>query len=175
MSNLVLESHDARSASGGGMLARLPVPLLPLQPVLYRIVRHVARAHPELIERLGPHRRTSFLIDPVDLPFALHLVPDPKRLVLRAVYRRSLPAHGARISGSFLTLLSLIDADEDGDAVFFSRDLVISGDTEAIVTLRNALDDIDGSIAGEVAAMFGPPGKFALARIQERIARRSDA
>jgi len=58
--------------------------------------------------------------------------------------------------------LQLVDADADGDALFFSRDLVISGNTEAVVTLRNALDDVDGSIAEDVADMFGPPGRFAL-------------
>ena len=65
-----------------------------------------------------------------------------------------------------MLLLELIDSEEDGDAAFFSRDLEVSGDTEAVVRLRNALDDMDGSIAEEAAALFGPPGRAILARLR---------
>ncbi len=146
-------------------LADLPVPLLPMQPILYRIVRRVAERHPELFERLGPHQRSDFVIDVSDLPFALHLRPYPPALVLRAVRRDRLPRHRAAIAGDFRTLLRMLVAEEDGDAIFFSRGLTISGDTEAVVTLRNALDDVEGSVAETVAGMFGAPGRFALARL----------
>lgn len=146
-------------------LAELPVPLLPLQPVLYRIVRRIAEKHPELFERLGKHQRTNFVIDLTDMPFALHLRPFPPSLILRAVHKDKLPRHEAHIAGDFRTLLRLLDAEVDGDAIFFSRDLVISGDTEAVVTLRNAMDDVEGSIAEDVAEMFGPPGRFALQKL----------
>lgn len=147
-------------------LPALPLPLFVLQPVLGRVARRIAQAHPSMFARLGPHRQTDFVIDPVDLPFALHLRPDPGALLFRAVSRRALPAHGAGISGRFLTLLQLVDADADGDSMFFSRDLVITGNTEAVVSLRNALDDVDGSVAEEVAAMFGWPGRAVLARLR---------
>ena len=38
--------------------------------------------------------------------------------------------------------------------------------TEAVVRLRNALDDMDGSIAQEAADMFGPPGRAILSRLR---------
>ena len=144
----------------------LSAALLPLQPLLAHVVRKVAARYPEVLDRLGPHTATRFVIDPVDLPFALFLRPDPDALELRAVPRGDLPEHDARIAGKFFRLLRLIDCDEDGDAMFFSRDLDISGDTEAVVTLRNALDDVDGSIASTVAGMFGPPGEAALAALR---------
>ena len=56
----------------------------------------------------------------------------------------------------------MVDGRLDGDALFFSRDLQVSGDTEAVVSLRNALDDLEGSVADDVAAVFGTPGRFAL-------------
>jgi predicted lipid carrier protein YhbT len=46
--------------------------------------------------------------------------------------------------------------------MFFSRDLDISGNTEAVVSLRNAIDNFDGSIAASVADLFGPPGRATL-------------
>lgn len=136
------------------------------QPLLSRVVRRVAKKHPTLFARLGNHQTTDFLIDPVELPFALHLRPDPEALLFRAVPRDKAPQPGASIRGKFLLLLELMDAEEDGDAAFFSRDLEVSGDTEAVVRLRNALDDVDGSIAEETANMFGSAGRAILARLR---------
>lgn len=149
---------------GQGMLARLSCALV--QPLLSRVVRRIAARHPSLFARLGPHQATDFLIDPLELPFALHLRPDPQGLVLRAVPRDAAPQAGAAIRGRFLLLLELLDSEEDGDAAFFSRDLEVTGDTEAVVRLRNALDDVDGSIAEETAEMFGGPGRAILARLR---------
>lgn len=58
-----------------------------------------------------------------------------------------------------MTLLGMIDGRYDGDALFFTRDLCVEGDTEAVVCLRNALDDVDGSIADDVASFFGATGQ----------------
>lgn len=149
-------------------------PVFLLQPILRRIVTRIATQHNEVFDRLGAHTKTSFLIDPVDFPFALHLIPDPTALQFRAVARSQMPSHQAGIAGRFLTLLRLVDADVDGDALFFSRDLTISGNTEAVVCLRNALDDVEGSIANDVADMFGPIGRFALDQCR-RAARASKA
>jgi len=142
---------------------RAPVPLLPLQPVLGQIVRRIARARPEIFGRIGPHTGKCFLIDPVNMPFVLLLWPEPGNPRLRAARRTSLPAWDARIAGSILTLLAVVDGRLDGDALFFTREVVVEGDTEAAVCLRNALDDVEGSIAEDVARMFGPPGQAALA------------
>ena len=137
-----------------------------VQPFLTRVVRQIAARHPSLFARLGPHQATDFLIDPLEFPFALHLRPDPDALVFRAVPRDALPEAGAVIRGKFLLLLELMDAEEDGDAAFFSRDLEVSGDTEAVVRLRNALDDVDGSIAEEAVGVFGAPGRSILSRLR---------
>ena len=164
-----------RSDGAGSARRGPPLPLFALQPVLRRIVHRVAADNPDMFGRLGPHTHALFVIDPVNLPFALVLRPDPDDLLLRACRRDRLPPHVARIAGHVLDLLMLIDGDLDGDALFFSRDLVITGDTEAVVCLRNALDDVEGSIAEAVAGMFGPPGRAALhvlRRINDRRRRR---
>lgn len=146
------------------MIARLACAVV--QPFLSRIVWRIAARHPSLFARLGPHQTTDFLIDPVDLPFALHLRPDPQALVFRAMARDAAPQAGAVIRGRFMLLLELIDSEEDGDAAFFSRDLEVIGNTEAVVRLRNALDDVEGSIAQDAAEMFGPPGRAILAQLR---------
>jgi predicted lipid carrier protein YhbT len=133
-----------------------PVPLLLMQPILGRIGTHVAKTRPELFPRLGPHAGKRFLIDPIDLPFALVLVPDASNTQLFACRRHERPRHDARIAGTFINLLNMIGGSLDGDALFFSRDLHIVGDVEAVVALRNALDDCDGNIVDAVVSAFGP-------------------
>ncbi|SIO57445.1 Predicted lipid carrier protein YhbT, contains SCP2 domain [Rhodovulum sp. ES.010] len=160
---MTTEPQSSRAAGGtGGFPFAPPLPLFLLTPILGRVVHRIARQNPDMFDRLGPHRHAYFLIDPVDMPFMLYLRPDPEALEFRAVNRRNPPPAAARISGTFLDLLTLMDTEQDGDALFFSRDLIVTGDTEAVVCLRNALDDVDDPIAESVADMFGPPGRAAL-------------
>ena len=139
-------------------LARLlpPPPLFAIQPPLTRVVTRVAARRPELFARLGPSVSKRFLIDPQGLPMVLLLEPDPAKPRLTACRRGEPVAHDVVIRGSFRTLLRMIDRQTDSDALFFNRALTIAGDTEASVALRNALDDMDGTLAGDVAAAFGP-------------------
>jgi predicted lipid carrier protein YhbT len=136
------------------LLRFLPLPLL--QPILSLIGRQVAKAQPEVFERLGPHAQKTFIIDPTDLPFVLVLEPEPQAPALSACRRDDAPRSHARIAGSFLNLFQLVDGSLDGDALFFSRKLLVTGDTEAVVALRNALDDIDGGLVEAVTHAFGP-------------------
>lgn len=147
------------------LLAPLPLPVL--QPALRRIASHVVRERPELFDRLGPHHNKCFLLDPTNLPFAVVLRPNPDHVVMKAVRRDRSVQHDACIRGSFLTLLDMVDGRLDGDALFFSRKLRVTGDTDAVVSLRNALDDLPGSVADDVAALYGPPGRFILRRLRE--------
>jgi predicted lipid carrier protein YhbT len=144
-------------------------PLAMIQPILGRIASHVARHRPELFARLGVHASKRFLIDPIDLPFVLVLSPDNNRPALRAYRRHETPAHDAAIAGKFFILLDMIDGLQDGDALFFSRDLRVTGDTEAIVALRNALDDFEGSALDSVVESFGPlarPAAFVVSGVR---------
>ena len=149
-----------------------PLPLLPLQPALHRIINNIARNKPELFQRIGVHKDKYFLIDPLNMPFVLLLRPDPHRPYLRAFRRTDPVQHDARIAGTFLALLDMIDGRLDGDALFFSRDLIVEGNTEAVVCLRNALDDMDGSIADDVVSVYGLPGRVFLSMLR-RVRRNS--
>lgn len=133
-----------------------PVPLFFLQPILGRIGDHVAKSRPELFTRLGHHAGKRFVIDPIDLPFVLLLIPDVKKTQLTAHRRYEDLRPVARIAGTFLNLLDMIAGSLDGDALFFNRQLRIVGDVEAVVALRNALDDCEGSIVDTIVSAFGP-------------------
>ena len=142
-------------------------PVSPLKTLLQN-------ARPELFNRLGVYAGKRFLIDPTDLPFVLLLTPEPERPQLTAHRRSERPTHDAGIAGSFFNLLDMIDGSLDGDALFFSRDLRVSGDTGAVVALRNALDDFDGSALDSVVSSFGPlsvPAALALSTVRAVRAR----
>lgn len=152
-------SLNASSRPPFPMLARYllaPLPLALLQPILQFAARHVAQSRPELFARLGPHLNKRFLIDPIELPFVLVLVANPARHSLVACRRHQHPPHNASITGSFLDLFNMIDGSLDGDALFFNRALQIGGDIEAVVALRNALDDSDCSVVDTIVSALGP-------------------
>jgi len=109
------------------------------------------------------------------LPFVLVLTPEPERPHMSAHRRSERPAHDAAIAGTFFNLLDMIDGSLDGDALFFSRDLQVSGDTEAVVALRNALDDFEGSALDSVVSAFGPlskPAALAVSALRAMQARK---
>ncbi len=136
-------------------LAMRPLPLLPLQPLLAFILDRIEERHPSIFDRLGVHARKRFGIDPTDLPFAFVLEPRPPWPLITAV--RALPARlDVRISGPLAGLVGLVNGDFDGDALFFSRDLLVEGDVEAVVALRNAIDDAQIDLVDEALGGCGP-------------------
>lgn len=66
--------------------------------------------------------------------------------------------HDARIAGPLSAFLAMMHGVEDGDALFFSRDLTVEGDTAAVLALRNAMDDAELDLTEELAGLSGPFG-----------------
>ena len=139
-------------------MAIRPIPPIVVQPILSRMMRKIVRDKPSLFDRIGTHQHKGFLIDPRNMGFVLLLRPDPRQACLKIYRRKHVPDYDAKISGSFLTLFRLFDGQEDGDALFFTRELSIEGDTEAIVCLRNAIDDQEENVTDYIAKSFGPIG-----------------
>jgi len=116
---------------------------LPLGPFLTLTLRSLARRRPQIFERLGEHRRARYLIDPTDLPFAFCVVPDGAAATVRVVFRSVEASSDVAIRGPILTLLGILEGTLDGDALFFHRALSVTGKTEAVVALRNAIEDAE--------------------------------
>lgn len=148
-----------------------PLPLLPLRLALQGVADGIGRRHPGLFLRLEEHAGKRFLIDPTDLPIVFRLQPRPHRPVLEPRRRndaggRDADGWDARIAGPLAALLGMVHGVYDGDALFFSRDIVIEGDMEAALALRNALDDAEIDLLAEAATVLGPAGPAV-----ERLAR----
>lgn len=146
-------------------LALKPVRPAVLQPLFDAMLRVVRRRHPDILERMEPFADKVVCIDPVDLPFALLLEPNPAEP--RLTVRRFVDADEvhATIRGPLETLVALSEGKVDGDALFFSRQLVIEGDTEVVVALRNAIDGAGIDLVEDLTSVFGP-----LARPARRVA-----
>ena len=153
-----------------------PLPLFIIQPVLAHIVTSITKKHPGLFARLGDSAKKKFVINPSNLPFVFLLAPDPENPKLTAHGKAADVEHDVYIEGSFLTLLKMIDSQTDSDALFFSRDIKVTGNSEAMVALRNALDDLDTTLADDVAESFGPlkkPMRKVLDLINKKAAEKS--
>ncbi len=138
----------------GFLLAPLPPRLL--QPAFDAMLRVVKTRHPGILERLADWSDKVVVIDPVDLPFALVLRPDAQAPSLTATARAELPPADAVIHAPLDSLLALAEGRLDGDAMFFSRDLVIEGDTELVLALRNGVDGAGIDLVEDLAGALGP-------------------
>ena len=145
------------------------LPLAPLGVASRRFVASVAERHPSLFERLGAQAEKSFLLDAEDLPIVFLLQPRVGRPELDVYRRGRAPAWDARIAGPLAALLGMLHGAYDGDALFFSRDIVIEGDTEAVLALRNAIDDAEIDMPAEAAALFGPLAPFVSAPMRRLV------
>ncbi|PKU26507.1 lipid carrier protein [Telmatospirillum siberiense] len=137
-------------------VALTPVPPRLLQPLFDGVMAVVRRRHPDILERLSAYPDAVVGIDPVDLPFVLILEPRPDRPRLTVRRDFSDMTTTAVVRGPLSLLFALAEGRLDGDAVFFSRQLVIEGDTEVVLALRNAVDGAGIDLDADFAATLGP-------------------
>ena len=143
-------------------LLRLPAVLVPL-PITEAFAnlayRRVLANHPQLFERLEAYRRCRFGFVPIDLPIAFVARPSENRI---SAWRQPLPfnAVDVRVEAPFAVLLELLQGLADGDALFFSREIQVEGDMEALLALRNALDDARIDLVDDVFGKAGPLAPF---------------
>ncbi|GLS32270.1 Predicted lipid carrier protein YhbT, contains SCP2 domain [Mesorhizobium albiziae] len=140
------------------------VAALPFGLLLTRSVRVLAARQPRLFERLAEHRSACFFVDPTDLAFAFTVVPDGERSLVRIVGKAETSTASVVIRGPLLMLLGLLDGTLDGDALFFHRVISVSGRTEAVVALRNAIEDAELRPA-DLLGLHGAVARFADAGI----------
>ncbi len=134
----------------------------------------LVRRHGALPERLTDFAGATCLVAPLDLPIALliTLQPPPQAPRLQLVDPARMDSAGvkqprATIRADIATLVELLEGRIDGDALFFSRDLVVEGDMEVAVALRNAVDDAGIDLIADATSAFGP-----FAAPAERLGRR---
>jgi predicted lipid carrier protein YhbT len=134
-------------------IAATPPPVLDLGAAA--LLRAMARNHPDLFRVLAERRRTVILVELTDLPrrFLLQFGDGAPSLRLTGA---SASEAEASVKGSLEALMALFEGRVDSDALFFTREIVVAGDTSAVVALRNILDREPISVLAEAASLLGP-------------------
>jgi O2-independent ubiquinone biosynthesis accessory factor UbiT len=141
----------------GLVLEKLPARLMQVAAnAVWRIVRH---QHPDCLERMEAWSDRVVCIDPIDLPFVILLRPDAKTPHLTVRRRAEQGEADATIHGPLEMLIALAEGRIDGDTLFFSRELVVEGDTEVVVALRNAVDGAGIDLVADIGKALGPFGR----------------
>nr|WP_295887378.1 SCP2 sterol-binding domain-containing protein [uncultured Devosia sp.] len=146
------------------------VPLTIVQRVVSLVFAQAMKQHPGLFDRLGDNASRRYRFTPAELDWSFVIRPSLRHI---KVYRKDkAPPVDAAASGPMVTLLALLEGRLDGDAVFFSRSLTLTGDMEAMLALRNALDDCDFDLPTDLSAAAGPFSS-AFRRLGERVRDRA--
>jgi predicted lipid carrier protein YhbT len=133
------------------------VPRALLDLVLADAAACAFRRYPGVFERLAGLGEARFLIDPTDLPFAFLLRLSADRPALAVAPEGTPdPPPDAVLRGPLTDLLALLEGRADGDALFFSRQLAMEGDTEKVLVLRNAIEGDDVDVAELLLERLAP-------------------
>ncbi len=134
------------------------------------LMGRMRRAHPRLFKNLERLETARVRVEPSDVPH---------RFVLRfgkggASLRVEDSEGDACIRGKLEALIGLLEGRADGDKLFFSRDLEITGNTHVVVALRNTLDREEIDLLEDVLALSGPfaPAARAAFSFADALARR---
>jgi predicted lipid carrier protein YhbT len=130
--------------------AMRPLPLVPVSTMLTRLARKVAARHPDLFSRMGEHAGARIVLDMTDQPFVLVLDLGNGSPKIKALRHAPSEDADATIRGPVSGFLGMMHGTLDGDALFFSRDLSVEGDTSAVLALRNAIDDAELDLVEEI-------------------------
>lgn len=147
--------QDSHIAAAAFVLRRLPLAIL--QPAVDLAVGRTTHRHPSLMDALSGLGDGTVLIDPTDVPVRFLIRRTGGGLAVRCVRQTAeIPQAKATISGTLAILVGLAEGEIDGDALFFTRDLTVRGDTGMVLTLRNAMERSSLTLTEEIRSVFGP-------------------
>jgi O2-independent ubiquinone biosynthesis accessory factor UbiT len=139
-------------------LARASMRMLPasvLQRMIDALMCRMSRRHPRLFKNLARLDAATVLIEPSDVSHRFMLAFGHGEASL-ALADSEDGASDACIKGDLESLLDMLEGRIDGDKLFFSREIEISGNTAIVVALRNTLDREEIDLLEDVTSLFGP-------------------
>jgi len=130
------------------------IPRQIIHHIVDRVWSRMEYRHTKLIKNLGLLNDAVIHLDPTDIPYIFKLSVGSD--VSFSILNENTENPDALISGKLEYLVNMLEGREDGDALFFSRDIQIEGDTETIVGLRNTLDREEIDLFTEIFSLLGP-------------------
>ena len=128
-------------------------------PVLARMIdilmHKMHRRHPRLFVNLGWLSPAVVGIEITDLPHSFILKFGGQPASLEVV--EEIPSNiNAAIKGDLVALIEMLEGQTDGDMLFFTRRLVVTGDTSVVIGLRNTMDRENINLVEDVTSLLGP-------------------
>jgi predicted lipid carrier protein YhbT len=158
-----MQGNEFPSLLARAFIGAAPRPALDLGAAA--LLAAMRRNHPHLFAVLAEQRQTRVLVELTDPPRRFLLQYGGGAPKLRVVDGEADVAADAELKGGLEAMIALLEARVDGDALFFTRELSVGGDTAAVVTLRNILDRETISVLEEASSLFGPLRRTARAAI----------
>lgn len=156
-------------------------PSAALEQATSLVLKRMKGRFPKLFRNLEALPPARVLLVPTDTPHQFLLEIGQAPVAFSVVQGEDFPSD-ARVAGRLEVMVDMLEGRADGDMLFFSRDIKVTGDTEVIVALRNTLDREEINIFEEITGLCGPfaqPVRTALTladRVLGRVrARLSDA
>ncbi|MDD3371713.1 MAG: SCP2 sterol-binding domain-containing protein [Alphaproteobacteria bacterium] len=146
-------TYDLPTPLARAVMRLAPAPFL--QHAIDALMRRMRSSHPKLFSNLARLDAATVLIEPSDVPHRFVLAFGGSESSLTVADTADVGCD-SRIKGRLGALLDMLEGRSDGDKLFFSRDIEITGDTAVIVGLRNTLDREEISLMDDVTSMFGP-------------------
>lgn len=142
------------------LLLGIAMNLLPLrlvQRIADLISARLLQHYPDMLDRMESVGPGTVILEPTDFPYGVEIGLGLGRPRVSA-YRRGgvTPKGDVLVRAPSDVLVALANGAEDGDALFFSRNLSISGNVELIIALRNAIDAADINFVSDVMLAAGP-------------------
>jgi predicted lipid carrier protein YhbT len=126
-----------------------------LERMIGGLMRRMRRRHPKLFSNLERLDAATVRIEPSDVPHHFLLAFGGGEASLAVVDSSDVPCN-ACIKGKIEALIDMLEGRIDGDKLFFSRDIEITGDTAVIVALRNTLDREEIDLLDDMTSALGP-------------------
>jgi len=118
------------------------VPAFIIKIVVKRGVYSIKKKHPDVMERLSTTYGKTVYAFFTDLNYGVLTKISENKTIVEKYKAREIKAD-LLLKGNFFDLISIIEGKMDGDALFFSRKIEVEGDTEMLITIRNAFDSAD--------------------------------
>lgn len=135
-------------------IAMRPIPLAIVDMAVQKLARRLCSRYPLIIERLSDLRGTRFVINITDLQYWIEFSFYDNSIKTKT-YCKAPETADVSVAGTLVDLINMLDGDVDGDALFFSRNITVDGNTEALLTLRNAIDSEDINLKEDLLALSG--------------------
>nr|WP_242468656.1 SCP2 sterol-binding domain-containing protein [Rhodovibrio salinarum] len=126
--------------------------------MLQRLADRLSRSHPDVLDRLSDVGTARLLLVATDLPWSalITFTADGAEVTLSRTDAESAPEAEATVTGPVERLVACAQGGGDGDAMFFAREIQVTGNSDVLVALRNALDGAELDVGQEFAALAGP-------------------